>query len=198
MKITLKLDVKPMKQRPYWLNPKYKEMVCLELDKMLAAGMIKPVGESNWVKCHVASLHLMLDTCWRYQIMLNLNKCLFCIPFGILLGHVVCTQGLMVEPMKITVIINLEVPTSVKKLHATLQHTGYYRKFIKSYDHITVRMEKLLNKDVMFCWNEECQKSLDVLNEKMVTTPILVIPDWKKEFHVHVDASCIALGAVLT
>jgi hypothetical protein len=31
----------------------------------------------------------------------------------------------------------------------------------------------------------------------MVTTPILVFPDWSKEFKVHVDASSIALGAVL-
>jgi hypothetical protein len=31
----------------------------------------------------------------------------------------------------------------------------------------------------------------------MVTTPILFFPDWSKEFHVHVDASSIALGAVL-
>ena len=32
----------------------------------------------------------------------------------------------------------------------------------------------------------------------MVTALILVFPDWKKEFHVHVDASCIVLGVVLT
>jgi hypothetical protein len=31
----------------------------------------------------------------------------------------------------------------------------------------------------------------------MVTVPILVFPDWSKEFHVHVDASSIALGEVL-
>ena len=31
----------------------------------------------------------------------------------------------------------------------------------------------------------------------MVTTPILVFLDWKKEFHVHFDASCLALGGVL-
>jgi hypothetical protein len=31
----------------------------------------------------------------------------------------------------------------------------------------------------------------------MVTAPILVFPDWSKEFHVHVDASSIALGVVL-
>lgn len=31
----------------------------------------------------------------------------------------------------------------------------------------------------------------------MLTTPILVFPDWNKEFHVHVNASCIRLGIVL-
>jgi hypothetical protein len=31
----------------------------------------------------------------------------------------------------------------------------------------------------------------------MVTAPILVFPDWRKEFHVHVDVSSISLGAVL-
>jgi hypothetical protein len=32
----------------------------------------------------------------------------------------------------------------------------------------------------------------------MVTAPILVFLDWSKEFHVHVDVSSIALGAVIT
>jgi hypothetical protein len=31
----------------------------------------------------------------------------------------------------------------------------------------------------------------------MVTTPILVFPDWNKEFHVHVDESSIALGSLV-
>ena len=74
------------------------------------------------VKRHVATLRLMLDTCQRYQIALNLKKCLFCVPFGILLGHVVCRQGLMVDPAKIVVIINLEVPRNVKQLRANLGH----------------------------------------------------------------------------
>lgn len=49
MKITLKPNVKPVKQRPYRLNPKYKEKARLELDKMLAVGIIEPVEESDWV-----------------------------------------------------------------------------------------------------------------------------------------------------
>jgi hypothetical protein len=58
-------------------------------------------------------------------------------------------------------------------------------------------MEKLLKKYCQFSWIEECQQSFDTLKQKMVTTPILVFPDWSKEFHVHVDASSIELGVVL-
>eukprot|EP00253_Pinus_taeda_P026246 PITA_26246 len=103
----------------------------------------------------------------------------------------------MGDPAKIVVILNLEAPRSVKQLRATLGHTRYYRKFIKGYAQITMPMEKILNKDVTFCWNEDCKKNLDILKENMVTAPILVFSDWK-EFHVHVNASCIALGVVLT
>lgn len=59
-------------------------------------------------------------------------------------------------------------------------------------------MENLLKKDATFYWSDECQKNLDVLKEKMVTTPIPVFLDWKKEFHVHVDSPYIVLVVVLT
>jgi hypothetical protein len=61
-----------------------------------------------------------------------------------------------------------------------------------------MHMEKLLKKDIEFQWNDECQQSLDILKQKMVTTPILVFPYWSKEFHVHVDASSITLGVIIT
>jgi hypothetical protein len=70
-------------------------------------------------------------------------------------------------------------------------------KFIKGYAQITVPMEKILRKDCQFHWIEEFQQSFDTLKQKMVTVPILVFPYWSKEFHVHVDASSITLGAVL-
>ena len=50
-------------------------------------------------------------------------------------------------------------------------------------------MEKLLKKNAKFEWNEDYQESLDKLEKKMATMPILIFPDWKKDFHVHVDAS---------
>jgi hypothetical protein len=49
MKIPLKPDARPVKQRPYRLNPKYKEIVNIELDRMLEEGIIEPIEESEWI-----------------------------------------------------------------------------------------------------------------------------------------------------
>jgi hypothetical protein len=58
-------------------------------------------------------------------------------------------------------------------------------------------LENLLKKDETFQWTLECEKEFETLKEKLITTPNLIFPNWDKEFHVHVDASGISLGAIL-
>jgi hypothetical protein len=85
------------------------------------------------LKNHVEVLCLMLEQCRQCQISLNIKKCIFGTPFGILLGHIVCKQGSLVDLTKIAVIVNLPAPKTVRQLRAMLRYTGYYRKFIKGY-----------------------------------------------------------------
>ena len=118
------------------------------------------------VKNHVSKMRMMLDACRKHHISLNIKKCIFCIPFGILLGHIVCQQGLMVDPAKVALIINLAIPATEKQLRSSLGHTSYYRKFIQGYALITPPMEKLLKKDASFFWDVECYKSFELLKEK--------------------------------
>eukprot|EP00253_Pinus_taeda_P004232 PITA_04232 len=163
-------------------NQQHEIRICIDLRKLNDACVhdLFPTPFMDEVLENIGCLCLMLNTCRRYQIALNLKKCIFCMPYGILLGHVVYKQGLMVDPAKIAMIVNLEALKNVKQLHATLGYTGYYRKFIKSYAQIITPMEKLLKKDMTFYWDEECQPSMDVLKEKMATAPILVFPESKK------------------
>jgi hypothetical protein len=49
MKIPLKPYARPVKQRPYRLNPKYKKKFKIELDRMLEVGIIEHVEESEWI-----------------------------------------------------------------------------------------------------------------------------------------------------
>jgi hypothetical protein len=102
------------------------------------------------LKDHFEVLILMLDRCKQCHISLNIKKCIFNAPFGILLGNVVCKQGLLVDPAKIVVIVNLPPPKSMCHLKSTLGHIGYYRKFIRGYAHITALMERLLNKETKY------------------------------------------------
>jgi len=53
MKIPLKPDAKPCKQRPYRMNPKYKEKVQAKINRMLEAGIIEPVEELEWISLMV-------------------------------------------------------------------------------------------------------------------------------------------------
>ena len=91
-----------------------------------------------------------------------------------MLGHIICKKGLIMDPAKIAIIANFSPPKTVRQIHTTLGHIGYYRKFIKGYVYITALMEKLLKKDVTFQWNEECHKSLKILKKNGSCTYISV------------------------
>ena len=56
----------------------------------------------------------------------------------------------------------------------------------------------MLRDDQEFNWIEECDISFKKLKRKLVEAPILRFPNWSTKFHVHIDASGLAIGAILT
>jgi hypothetical protein len=72
------------------------------------------------LKDHVEVLRLILERCRQCQISLNIKKCIFGTPFGILLGHIVCKKAMLFDHAKIAVIVNLPPPKSVHQLRETL------------------------------------------------------------------------------
>ncbi|GJS65611.1 putative ribonuclease H-like domain-containing protein [Tanacetum coccineum] len=58
-------------------------------------------------------------------------------------------------------------------------------------------MIKLLEKDSVFDFNEECIKAFEMLKEKLTNAPIMVSPDWSQPFELMCDASDFTVGAVL-
>ena len=63
---------------------------------------------------------------------------------------------------------------------------------------MTYALEELLREDKEFNWIEECHISFEKLKRKLVEAPILRFPNWSTKFHVHIDASGLAIGAILT
>ena len=110
----------------------------------------------SMLKYHCKWLRLMLEWCQQIQLSLNIKKCIFLTPIDILLGHIVCKEGIKVDFAKIKIILNLKPPMNPKKVRVLLGHTGYYRKFIRYYSDITYALEELLREDKEFDWIEEC------------------------------------------
>ena len=58
-------------------------------------------------------------------------------------------------------------------------------------------MTQLLRKDHKFNWTKECEASFQELKQKLVTAPILVIPEGSEGYVVYSDASRQGLGCAL-
>ena len=58
-------------------------------------------------------------------------------------------------------------------------------------------MTELLKKDTKFKWTEECEASSQELKKHLVTAPVLILPDIRKDFQVYCNASRRGLGGLV-
>jgi hypothetical protein len=58
-------------------------------------------------------------------------------------------------------------------------------------------LTQLLKKERKFEWTKKCEKSFQELKKRLVSAPILTMPDITKSFDVYCDASKLGLGSVL-
>jgi hypothetical protein len=58
-------------------------------------------------------------------------------------------------------------------------------------------MTKLLEKDKQFEWTPACEASFQDLKKRLMTAPVLVMPDMEKPFSIYCDASGQELRCVL-
>lgn len=100
------------------------------------------------------------------------------------------------ETTKIQAVLEWPTPTNIKQLRGFLELTGYYRRFIKGYAHISAPLTDLLRK-YNFKWNVEAEAALTQLKTAMTIAPVLAVPNFTQPFILETDASGIGVGDVL-
>ena len=105
------------------------------------------------------------------------------------MGHKISAAGLEVDQAKVAIIKTLLPPTIVKGIRSFLGHAGFYKRFIKDFSKISKPLSKLLEKDAKFYFDESCKFAFDEIKFRLVTAPIMVIPDWNNDFEIMCDAS---------
>lgn len=114
-----------------------------------------------------------------------------------MLGHKIFARGIEVDKVKIDVIEKLPPPIIVKCIRSFLGHTSFYKHFIKYFSKIAKPLSNLLNKDDVFKFDEECLTAFQTLKDRLVSTSVIIAPDWSQEFELMCDARDYAVGAVL-
>ena len=113
------------------------------------------------------------------------------------LSYVVSRQGITADPSKVTAVEEFPTPKNVKGLRSFLGLASYYQRFIPGFSRVASPLFSLTHKDSDFVWSEECENVFNGLKSLLTSAPLLVFPDFEKEFSVETDASGVGLGAVL-
>jgi hypothetical protein len=114
-----------------------------------------------------------------------------------LLGFIVSTTGIMVDPLKVQAIVQFPPPRTILQLQSLQGKENFLRRFIANYAEITKGFMRLLKKDVPFFWDEAAQRSFDALKHALTTPPLLRPPNYNKDFLLYLAVAESTIGMVL-
>ena len=114
------------------------------------------------------------------------------------LGHVISEQGIATQTEKVQAIRDWPPCRNFTELRAFLGTAGYYRRFVKNFSALAAPLFGLMKKGVRFKWTAECQQAFDTLKLRLMTEPILALPNNEGTYILDTDASNFGLGAVLS
>jgi putative transposase len=111
------------------------------------------------------------------------------------LGHTITPNGIVPNDAKIKAIIDWPKPMNAKDAMKFMGLCNYYRKFVQGFSKISSPINEFMAEHCQ--WGEKQDQAFRILKEKLTTSPILVLPDFNKEFRLTTDASDTAIGATL-
>ncbi|KAL0536582.1 hypothetical protein IC582_025533 [Cucumis melo] len=191
--IELEPGTAPISRTPYRMAPAELKELKVQLQELLDKGFIRP-SVSPWGAPH---LHQVLETLRANKLYAKFSKCEFWLRKVTFLGHVVSSEGVSVDPAKIEAVTNWTRPSTVSEIRSFLGLAGYYRRFVEDFSRIASPLTQLTKKGTPFVWSPACERSFQELKQKLVTAPVLTVPDGSGNFVIYSDASKKGLGCVL-
>ena len=108
------------------------------------------------------------------------------------------SDGVASDSEKVKAVQEWPVPINQTEIRSFLGLCGYYRRVIKGYAETATPLHTLTEKGRPFIWTEGHQIAFEKLKKHLTEAPILVFPDFTKDFILDTDASGTSIGAVLS
>jgi hypothetical protein len=145
----------------------------------------------------VEDLTLVFDKLQATRTKLNLDKCVFGVSTGKLLGFQVSHWGIEANPKKIKAIEAMRPPARIKDVQKLTGSLATLSRFISRLAERALPFFKLLRKSEPFSWTKEAKRAFKELKQHLVSLPILVAPEPGEPLYLYIAAATEAVSMVL-
>lgn len=115
------------------------------------------------------------------------------------LGHTVGNGTMKPTEGKVSKILSLPQPQTKRQVRSLLGLVGFYRRYVENFAHITAPLVDLTKKGKCnkIKWSQECETAFRTIKSVLSSAPVVLLPNFEKEFIIRADASDEGLGAAL-
>jgi hypothetical protein len=129
---------------------------------------------------------------------LNPKKSIFAVEQGKLLGFIVSSKGMIIDPERTQVISKLPPPTSKKSMQSFLGQINFVRRFVPSFSEMVRPLQNLIKKDTQYHWGPLENQAFNAIKKAIIDAPSLMSPDFSQDFTLYTFASDRSYAVVLT
>ncbi|BHF71773.1 hypothetical protein SprV_0401483300 [Sparganum proliferum] len=143
-------------------------------------------------------LALVVDRLDKFGVVINPSKCLLDVPSLVFPGHHVDSEGLHPLPSKVETIRDFPPPTSKRQLQRFLGMVNFYRRFLPNCADLMLPLTNMLSgpKGPLELTGEALT-AFEKIKNSLADAPLLTHPAPEVQLSLMVDASTVAVGAVL-
>ena len=166
---------------------KIKRNVKVYVDDML----VKSKDEAN----HLDDLKETFNTLRKYNMKLNLAKCVFPVASGKFLGFMVSQRGIEANPDKLKAMIEVKSPKTVKGVQSLTGKVATLNRFVSRAIDKCIPFFKVLKR--AFQWTDECKEALAKLKEYLAKPPLLSPSVSGEKLYLYLAVSNTAVSSTL-
>jgi len=155
------------------------------------------IAKSQYEEEHLVNLKKLFERLRKFKLRLNPAKCTFGVTSGKLLGFIVSQRRIEVDPDKVRAILAMPHPRTEKEVRGFLGRLNYIARFISQLTATCEPIFKLLQKNQVVEWNEDCQIAFDKIKHYLREPLILRPPVPGRPLILYLTVLDRSMGCVL-
>ncbi len=143
---------------------------------------------SKTLKKHKQHVWLILNRLREADLQIDIDKCKFHVQKIIFLELLMSIERLKMNSRKIQAVVDWFTLNNLTQMQFFIDFCNFYQHFIKRFLKIVRSMIQLIQKKIIFEWNEVCQTAFDHMKRRMTETSILRHFDQIRDFILEINS----------